>query len=338
MLIDNYPGLQLAIELSSQPNRTTLTRSFIAILEKLYQPHAIALYRPEFGQTIEAKRNLELADVQVFDYLSSEASQTQPLHSIQGAYTCARNDQSVESTDKSHTVSFFPIHGSGAVTEILALTHNKPTLQNQPEFQALLVLFENLLSIFNLAERDSLTDLLNRKAFDKTIVQIHNKEHQTHIKQSKQQFMYLALIDIDHFKRINDQFGHLYGDEILIGFARLLEQSFRRQDWIFRYGGEEFAVIVEDVSPRHIELVLNRFREKVESHRFPLVGRITVSVGCVHIKGGAASPYTIDNADKALYYSKDHGRNRVSVYDTLVQKGELPEPAAVHADVTLFQS
>ncbi|KPJ90921.1 MAG: hypothetical protein AMJ53_12660, partial [Gammaproteobacteria bacterium SG8_11] len=194
-----------------------------------------------------------------------------------------------------------------------------------------------LINIFNLAERDSLTNLLNRKAFDKTMSQIHNKEHQNFITRSKHHFVYLALIDIDHFKHVNDQFGHLYGDEILIGFARLMEQSFRRQDWIFRYGGEEFAAIIEDVSPQHIELVLNRFREKVEQHQFPFVGTITISIGCVHIESGGASPLTIDKADKALYYAKEHGRNRVSVYENLVSQGELIEKTATETDVTLFE-
>ena len=183
-----------------------------------------------------------------------------------------------------------------------------------------------------------MTNLLNRKAFDKTLTQIHSKEHQNIITRSKHHYVYLALIDIDHFKRVNDQFGHLYGDEILINFARLMEQSFRRQDWIFRYGGEEFAVIIEDVSAQHIEMVLNRFREKIQQHHFPFIGSITISIGCAHVESGGASPLTVDKADKALYYSKEHGRNRVSVFEKLVSKGELVELTTPESDVTLFRS
>lgn len=330
--------LQLAVTLSAQPSRAALTRCFVNILNELYQPQAIALYRPEYGQTIEAKRNLDLADVQVFDYLRASNHQAIPLHTIQGAYACTDSGKTVELRSNLNTISYFPIRGSGGVCEILAVTHRLETLQNQTLFQALLALFENLLNIFNLAERDSLTNLLNRKAFDKTIVQVHNLEHQDVITRSKHHYVYLALIDIDHFKRVNDRLGHLYGDEILIGFARLMEQSLRRQDWIFRYGGEEFAAIIEDVSPQHIERVLNRFREQVEQYDFPLAGKITISIGCVHIEAGAAPPSTIDKADKALYYSKGHGRNRVSVYENLVRQGELIEPAAAKPDVTLFRS
>ncbi|WP_455211602.1 GGDEF domain-containing protein [Kaarinaea lacus] len=335
-LANNYKGLEFAIDLSAQSTRAALTRRFVGILNDLYKPRSVALYRSEYGQTIEAKRNVELSYVRVFDYLAPASRPSQPLRTIHGAYTCAANNEPVELISGSYTTSYFPIHSNGTVCEILALEHSLKTLQDQELLHALLLLFENLLNIFNLAERDSLTNLLNRKAFDKTIYQIHNKQHQDFITRSKHHYIYLALIDIDHFKRINDQFGHLYGDEILIGFARLMEQSFRRQDWIFRYGGEEFAVIIEDVSPQHIELVLNRFREKIEQHLFPFTGKITISIGCVHIGSGGAAPMTIDKADKALYYSKEHGRNRVSVYENLVSDGKLKEPATSETDVTLF--
>ena len=312
---NNSKGLDFAIELTAQSTRAALTRRFVDILNCLYKPRSIALYRPEYGQTISAKRNLELSQVRVFDYLSPTQAAVQPLHKLQDAYTCVANDQPVEKKHNAYSASFFPIHGSGGVCEILALEHYQESLQDQELFQALKTLFENLLNIFNLAERDSLTNLLNRKAFDKTITQIHNTQRQDSITRSQHHHVYLALIDIDHFKRINDQFGHLYGDEVLIGFARLMEQSIRRQDWIFRYGGEEFAAIIEDVSPQHIELVLNRFRETVQQHQFPFACEITISIGCVHIERGGVVPTTIDKADKALYYSKEHGRNRVSVYE-----------------------
>ena len=337
-LSPDYKGIQIAIDLAAQPTRAALTRHFVSILNDLYKPLSIALYRPEYGQTIEAKRNVELANVRVFDYLTTASQSPLPLRSIQGAYTCAAGKEPVELKDNAYTTSYFPIQGCGSVCEILAVKHPVETLQDDELFHALVTLFENLLNIFNLAERDSLTNLLNRKAFDKTITQIHNKQHQDFITSSEHHYIYLALIDLDHFKRINDQFGHLYGDEILIGFARLMEQSFRRQDWIFRYGGEEFAAIIEDVSPQHIELVLNRFRETVERHRFPFVEKISISIGCVRIEGGGASPLTIDKADKALYYSKEHGRNRVSVYENLVNNGQLNEQSATETDVTLFHS
>jgi diguanylate cyclase (GGDEF)-like protein len=333
---NNFKGLQYAVDLTAQPTRAALTRKFVGILSDLYKLRSTALYRAEYGQTIAAKRNLELSDLRVFDYLHPGSHPPLPLQSIPGAYTCAATDKPVELKNRSHTTSYFPIHSDGAVCEILALTHPLESLQDQQLFQSLTALFENLINIFNLAERDSLTNLLNRKAFDRTITQIHNKQHQEFITRSKLHYIYLALIDIDYFKRVNDQFGHLYGDEILIGFARLMQQSFRHQDWIFRYGGEEFAAIIEDVSEHHIELVLNRFREKVEQHHFPFVGSITISIGCVQIEGGGAAPLTIDKADKALYYAKEHGRNRVSVYENLIREGELLDQTAADTDVTLF--
>lgn len=335
---NKYKELQLAIELSAQPSRAALTTCFVDILNDLYNLSSVALYRPEHGLLIEAKRNQALGNVRVFDYLAPAGSAVVTLQDIPGAFRCANGNSPVEMRADGYTTSFLPIRGCGGICEILTLDHRLKTLLDQELLMALIVLFENLLNIFNLAERDGLTNLLNRKAFDKTISQIHDKEQLYAANRSDEHFIYLALIDIDHFKKVNDQYGHLYGDEILIGFAHLLQQSFRRQDWIFRYGGEEFAAIIEDISPQHIDTVLNRFRKHVQRHRFPLVGKITISIGCARISGENPPHLTVDNADKALYYSKDHGRNQAAVYESLVHKGQvIPQPITKH-DITFFNS
>jgi len=331
-----YKNLQFAIDLSAQSSRAALTRHFVTILSQLYKPRSIALFRPEQGHTMTPKRDQELGSVRVFDYLAPSDQPALALNEIRGAFMCAAEDRIVVSPSRDYNTSYFPIHGCGGICEILSLSHESDSLANQELLGGLLKLFENLLNIFNLAERDSLTNLYNRKAFDKTIAQIHTEERQRYLDRSEQHFIYLAMIDIDYFKKINDQFGHLYGDEILIEFARLLEQSLRRQDWIFRYGGEEFAAIIEDISPQHIESVLNRFRDKVAQHKFAFSCKVTVSIGCARIEPGGASPMTIDKADKALYYSKEHGRNKVSVYEILLKNGSIVEPPAPETQITYF--
>jgi diguanylate cyclase (GGDEF)-like protein len=334
--LNNNNHLKFAIELSAQPSRAALTQHFIAILNNIYQPQAIRLYRPEQSQTMTPKRDQDLASIRIFNYLAPSDQPATPLHEIPGASACASEDKVVVSPGNGYTTSYFPIHGCGGICEILAIDHPSPRLTGTELLGSLLKLFENLLGIFNLAERDSLTNLFNRKAFDKTIAQVHNEERQRYLTRSDQHCIYLAMIDIDHFKKINDQLGHLYGDEILIEFARLLEQSLRRQDWIFRYGGEEFAAIIEDISPNHIEIVLNRFRETVAQHTFAFSREVTVSIGCARIEPGGASPTTIDKADKALYYSKEHGRNRISVYETLLENGCVLEAPLSETDITFF--
>jgi diguanylate cyclase (GGDEF)-like protein len=145
---------------------------------------------------------------------------------------------------------------------------------------------------------------------------------------------WLAVVDIDHFKQVNDRFGHLYGDEVLILIANILRTSFRSHDRIFRFGGEEFVVLLRNTTLSKAHKVFNRFRETVQEHHFPQVGSVTVSLGFVGTSRG--SPVEIlGQADQALYYAKEHGRNQVRFYEDLIASGELATKVA-NDDVELF--
>ena len=145
---------------------------------------------------------------------------------------------------------------------------------------------------------------------------------------------WLAVVDIDHFKQVNDRFGHLYGDEVLILITNILRSSFRSHDRIFRFGGEEFVVLLRSTTLSTAHKVFNRFRLAVQEYNFPQVGRVTVSLGFVCTTKG--SPVEIlGQADQALYYAKEHGRNQVCFYDDLVASGHLATKVA-NDDVELF--
>jgi diguanylate cyclase (GGDEF)-like protein len=131
------------------------------------------------------------------------------------------------------------------------------------------------------------------------------------------------VVDVDHFKAVNDKFGHLYGDEVLILVANLLQSSFRAQDRVFRFGGEEFVVLLRSTTLDNVKKIIDRFRMNVESHDFPQVGRVTVSVGFVSIGAFDSPVVTLGHADQALYYAKSNGRNRACHYDDLVANGLL---------------
>jgi diguanylate cyclase (GGDEF)-like protein len=193
----------------------------------------------------------------------------------------------------------------------------------------ILSVYRNYQNILDYSERDSLTGLLNRKTFDEKFSRLLNstapcgalRDTQERRSQSGAG-QWLAVVDIDHFKRVNDQFGHLYGDEVLILVANLLRASFRSQDRVFRFGGEEFVVLLRSATLEDARKVFERFRQNVEHHEFPQVGRVTVSLGFTSIT--AESPVVIlGHADQALYYAKEHGRNRVCYYDELVSSGQL---------------
>ena len=147
----------------------------------------------------------------------------------------------------------------------------------------------------------------------------HGPDRRLHAEHKEQ---WLAVIDIDHFKRVNDRFGHLYGDEVLLLIANLLRTSFRTQDRIFRFGGEEFVVLLRSTTLADARNIFDRFRSNVENYPFPQVGQVTVSIGFANIS--QQTPVVIlGHADQALYYAKTHGRNQVCHYDELVASGEL---------------
>jgi diguanylate cyclase (GGDEF)-like protein len=181
------------------------------------------------------------------------------------------------------------------------------------------------------AETDPLTRLSNRRVFHTQV----DSGLRRWIASGRE--YYLAVLDIDRFKRINDDFGHLYGDEILVHFANLLRRNFRAGDLLYRFGGEEFVLIYGVDAAKGGTHTLERFRAAVEAYEFPGVGRVTVSVGFTRILDAATpSPTLFDRADQAVYYAKANGRNRVCSWDTLAAAGELAVKVPANKEVTLF--
>ncbi|HEX6267085.1 MAG TPA: GGDEF domain-containing protein [Burkholderiales bacterium] len=183
------------------------------------------------------------------------------------------------------------------------------------------------------AELDPLTRMANRRLF---YSQVGSRLERWSSQRSEQRF--LAVADIDHFKRVNDTYGHLYGDEILIHFAGVMRKSFRATDLLYRFGGEEFVMVFGVRRGEDGPAVLERFRRTVEAYDFPRIGRITASIGFTAI-GNTVVPATtlVDQADQAVYYAKRNGRNRVCQYQALVAEGAMQAPAETAAgEVTLF--
>ena len=154
---------------------------------------------------------------------------------------------------------------------------------------------------------DFLTGVSNRKGFDETLARTINETSD---------ILCLLIIDIDHFKKFNDVFGHIVGDEVLKFVAKNIQKSIRGNDYIARFGGEEFTVILpktpllgamtvaENVRASIAKLKLERKSEKL--------GKITVSIGAAQYRPGESAETLIKRADQALYFAKDSGRNRVA--------------------------
>lgn len=180
---------------------------------------------------------------------------------------------------------------------------------------------------------DLLTGLQNRRVFDEKMERLFAPKRSGRKNAMKRAF---AIIDIDHFKQVNDTFGHLYGDEILILVSGIMKDSFRPDDWIFRFGGEEFIVVLNNVGLKAALGSLERFRERVANRIFPQVGRLTVSVGVTRVDYDAGMTTVLTQADRALYFAKNSGRNRVAEYNQLIESGMIPPSDDIGGDLEML--
>ncbi|MFI4940292.1 MAG: GGDEF domain-containing protein [Burkholderiales bacterium] len=167
-----------------------------------------------------------------------------------------------------------------------------------------------IATISELAHRDSLTGLFNRRdLMDRLEVEVARNVREA------QRELNLCMIDLDHFKAINDKFGHTVGDEVLILVGKCIEESIRIVDYVARYGGEEFVLILGRASDDLALTICERVRERVSQLQIKNMPgfSVTISVGIARSVAGETSTQWIKRADEALYEAKENGRNCVRV-------------------------
>ena len=231
--------------------------------------------------------------------------------------------------------TIFPISGVKGVNGFLTIESKQLTQQNQELVSIFIGFYRNYLALLNDNQRDHLSGLLNRKSFDDKMMQIIISLGESNKRDADKVQYCLALFDIDRFKSVNDKYGHLVGDEVLLHFSQCMTETFREYDQLFRVGGEEFVAVLRNVDAKLAETIMERFRKVVEAHYFPQVGHVTVSIGATFINPSDLSVTIMDRADKALYYAKDHGRNQTVFYEHLIASGKLQE-TTVDSDVDMF--
>lgn len=162
----------------------------------------------------------------------------------------------------------------------------------------------------HLSETDGLTGLLNRRAFDGQMLDLAMQAART-----REGFVVMVL-DTDHFKQFNDRFGHLKGDEVLQRLARVMIENARQDDLVFRYGGEEFALLLPRTGIRDGLMIAERIRQRFAAEEFHLPGcSCSVSVGVAAWQPGERGVDVLSRADLALYEAKAQGRNRVIAHE-----------------------
>ncbi|MBI2448267.1 GGDEF domain-containing protein [Candidatus Microgenomates bacterium] len=184
-----------------------------------------------------------------------------------------------------------------------------------------------------LATTDELTQVYNRRAFidnlSKELSRLRAKHLQIQKLLEEPMTLSLMMIDIDYFKKINDKYGHLAGDIALKNLASLLQKQARGTDTVFRYGGEEFAILLPDSTPAMAMTAAERINKIVAKTKFAIdrTGKkkisFTISIGVAHVEGQHLAktvvtdmfiPKLIGRADEALYRAKNNGRNQVVLW------------------------
>ena len=155
-----------------------------------------------------------------------------------------------------------------------------------------------------LAARDALTGTWNRRALDESLIQTTSSNNRSPLTAS------LIILDLDHFKNINDTYGHDVGDKILIGISEVIKESIRLSDRLFRYGGEEFVVIADGANLENAAILAESIRKKVENSQLLKKEKVTISLGVASLKAGQNPETWIKLADEALYEAKRTGRNK----------------------------
>ncbi len=229
--------------------------------------------------------------------------------------------------------TLFPVGTKGNVSAILAVYGRACTDGSVTFIRGFLRIYGNFVAVLDDNEHDTLTGLLNRKTFDMRISELISGSQKSAVvadgaerrAPSDANSHWLGILDIDHFKRINDRFGHVYGDEVLILFSDLMKTVFRSTDLLFRYGGEEFVVVLAPASEASAFLAFERFRRQLESFEFPQVGLTTASIGMTSLSTEEHPATVVEHADKALYFAKENGRNQTRNYRQLIMAGLLKE-------------
>jgi len=281
-------------------------------LQKNLKPVSLAQLRQQLSlrlqTSLEAERILEL--------FYSEVQRLVPLSAL--SYHLASCDLRLELGERANHSAGYRLNHDGEFLGELTFRRNQRFSEDElGQLESLLasLLFplRNALlyrAAVQSALRDPLTDTGNRIAMQQTL------KREVDIARRTLQPLSVLMVDIDHFKRINDNHGHLVGDQALKAVASALKDSLRNVDMVFRYGGEEFMVLLSSTCRESASMVGERLRMAVLGIQYLVENRaieLSVSLGCASLLPGESMESLLRRADNALYVSKRDGRNRLSM-------------------------
>lgn len=341
------------VKISARRDRTEINSAMVDTLLSLFHPQRLTIYRcyagkkktvifacAGFGPHGQFLRNAYLPD----------HKHCQPIENDPLLLRCRKELSAVLEVqeDGSHRIVFPVIRLDEPIYLIDLTLHDDFSADHRVVLMGLIEYFGNHIALLDYGEGDTLTGLSSRKTFDKHLFELLGQaatdELMGSLNDSPQRRRggtgtsshWLAVCDIDHFKQVNDNFGHLIGDEVLIMLAQVMRHSFRFDDQLFRFGGEEFVALLQPTDEESALATLERFRANVESQVFSRVGHVTISIGFSRLLAHDTPADVIDRADEALYFAKHHGRNRVECYEMLVANHQLAAKEIAKGEVELF--
>lgn len=325
--------MQSLIDLTQIRDSLALDPALLTLMQ-----HWLSMFAPK----TQATRMQVLSKRQLMSVMHAQASSTDPtfeswpteVYSILLDYFHQTNPQHACFETNFGKLHVFPLRQSiSHKNAILLIQHDDLSSAAVELVEQCLQMFYHYASLIIENERDALTGLLNRKTFDQCVSKILLNDYKPEYRFPLHH--YLVIFDIDFFKRINDTYGHLIGDEVLLLLSRLMQASFRDGDLLFRFGGEEFVGVFSCADEQGIVQLLDRFKDTLAAYVFPQVGQVTISIGCAKMALNVLPNTVLEHADEALYFAKEHGRNQICYYEKLLTQGLLKD-SIVTGEIELF--
>lgn len=333
-------------DLTAFRDRDRLDVTLASALRDLLRPQRVSVWS-SIGTPDDLRwlRRAELAEDDVAAHSDPAWVEVDHLPKLAAAplrEACLREQQVVFDAGPP-ALSLYPLISDRGVSGVVEVQTDAPlTAERRHLVASLLRIYHNFQTLLDDSERDTLTGLLNRKTFDENFLRLTagREGKPTALDDARRadatsQKVFLGVIDIDHFKSVNDRFGHLIGDEVLLLLSRLMRSTFRYGDRLYRFGGEEFVVVMHCADSEAALLAFERLRQNTQRYNFPQVERITVSVGFTEVLATDTPSAAFGRADKAVYYAKGHGRNQVHDHATLLAQRQVDD-GAQSGDVELF--
>ena len=333
--------LKSVIEITRHRDLDSLEYSLVATLSEIITTQQITVFKTltvDHHHDIEEILNLSVvqSDKSNPHYKWSEKSRI--IKTDRLLERCIRNNDTVIDTLEDGLFRvLIPISNDNTAIGAISLYGTDEMLSSLDLVKGFIKIYENYQIILDESEHDKLTGLFNRRTFDKKLgrlLKMQNKQNDKpsesdhtdkRHKTTSDSHTWLVVLDFDGFKQINDTYGHSYGDEVLLILSQKMKQCFRKTDLLFRFGGDEFVIILEPVTYNDALDALERFRMTVATHEFPQIGTITISTGFAKISEKNYPPSILEKADKALYFAKENGRNCIFNYESLISSGKLLE-------------